>query len=178
MVHGKARSQRYQLLKRVENLFELPMIILGFVWLALLIIELVYKTSPVLETFGLVIWIIFIVDFLIKFSIAPEKIRFLRKNILTVISLIVPAFRVLRIARVLRLLRLSRGLRLVKVIGSLNRSNGEDVEQLRTEVGLSEEQLKKIKDINAIMTTAFQKTPGRYNDDRRLSTSRCEDDSG
>ncbi len=36
-------------------------------------------------------------------------------------------------------------------------SKGEDVEQLRTEVGLSEEQLKKIKDINAIMTTAFQK---------------------
>jgi voltage-gated potassium channel len=122
MVHGKARSQRYQLLKRVENLFELPMIILGFVWLALLIIELVYETSPVLETFGLVIWIIFIVDFLLKFAIAPEKIHFLRKNILTLISLIVPAFRVLRIARVLRLLRLSRGLRLVKVIGSLNRS--------------------------------------------------------
>lgn len=36
-------------------------------------------------------------------------------------------------------------------------SKGEDMEKLRTEVGLSEEQLKKIKDINAIMTTAFQK---------------------
>ena len=36
-------------------------------------------------------------------------------------------------------------------------SKGEDMEKLRTEVGLSEEQLKKIKDINAIMATAFQK---------------------
>src|SRR5687768_3830200 len=121
MVHGKARSQRYQLLKRVENLFELPMVILGFVWLALLIIELVYKTSPALETFGLIIWMIFILDFLIKFFVAPEKIIFLKKNLLTIISLIVPAIRVLRIARIVKVLRLSRGVRLVKVVGSLNR---------------------------------------------------------
>lgn len=118
----RTRSERYQLLKRLENLFELPMIVLGFAWLALLIIELVYKTSPALETFGLIIWGVFIVDFLLKFFIAPDKGDFLKRNVLTLISLIVPAFRVLRIARVLRFFRFSRGLRLVKVVGSLNRS--------------------------------------------------------
>ncbi len=117
----RIKSERYQLLKRLENFFELPMVILGFVWLALLIIELVYKSSPLLETFGLVIWAIFIIDFLVKFAVAPEKIKYLKKNILTVISLIVPAFRVLRLARVLRVFRFTRGLRLVKVLGSLNR---------------------------------------------------------
>lgn len=117
----KTTSERNQLLKRFESFFELPMIILGFVWLVLLIIELVYQTSPVLETFGLVIWGIFIVDFLIKFTLAPEKGLFLKKNILTAISLVVPAFRVLRLARFLRYLRFSRSLRLVKVVGSLNR---------------------------------------------------------
>ena len=122
MNHKRTSSQRYQLLKRLENFLELPLIILGFTWLALLIIELVHKTSPVLETFGLVIWIIFILDFLLKFLVAPEKTVYLRNNILTLISLIVPAFRVLRLARMFRLLRLSRGLRLVKVVGSLNRS--------------------------------------------------------
>lgn len=117
----KEISERDELLKRFERFFELPMVILGFVWLALLIIELVYETSPVLETFGLIIWVIFVLDFSIKFFLAPDKGDFLKKNILTIISLIVPAFRVLRLARVLRLLRLSRGLRLVKVVGSLNR---------------------------------------------------------
>lgn len=117
----KTRSERNQLLKRLENFFELPMVILGFVWLALLIIELVYQTSPALETFGLVIWGIFILDFLVKFFIAPDKSIYLKRNILTIISLIVPAFRILRVARVLRFLRFSRGLRLVKVVGSLNR---------------------------------------------------------
>ena len=122
MDQKRTRSQRYQLLKRLENFLELPLVILGFTWLVLLIIELVHKTSPALETFGLVIWIIFILDFLVKFVVAPEKSVYLRKNILTLISLIVPAFRILRLARILRFLRLSRGLRLVKVVGSLNRS--------------------------------------------------------
>lgn len=117
----KANSERRQLLRRFENLFDLPMVVLGFVWLALLIIELIHNTSPLLETLGVVIWAIFIVDFAIKFILAPEKPAFLKKNILTIISLAVPAFRVLRAARVLRLLRWSRGARLVKVVGSLNR---------------------------------------------------------
>lgn len=115
------KSERNLLLKRLESLLELPMIILGFVWLGLLIVELVYETSPALETFGLIIWGIFILDFLLKFVVAPEKGFYLKRNILTVVSLIVPAFRVLRVARVLRFFRLSRGLRLVKVVGSLNR---------------------------------------------------------
>lgn len=122
MDKDKTRSARNQLLKRLENFFELPMIILGFVWLALLVIELVYQTSPALETFGLVIWGIFIIDFLFKFFVAPDKSEYLKRNMLTLISLIVPAFRVLRVARILRVFRFSRGLRLVKVVGSLNRS--------------------------------------------------------
>jgi len=117
----KVSSERNQLLRRFERLFEMPMIVLGFVWLILLIIELVYKTSPVLETFGLIIWGIFILDFIIKFILTPEKTLFLKRNVLTLTSLVVPAFRILRLARVLRLVRISRGLRLVKVVGSLNR---------------------------------------------------------
>jgi voltage-gated potassium channel len=114
-------SQRKQLLRRVENFFETPMIILGFIWLALLVVEFVAGLTPFLELAGLIIWGIFIVDFLIKFLIAPEKLLFLRKNVITIISLAVPAFRVFRLVRILRFLRFSRSLRLVKVIGSLNR---------------------------------------------------------
>lgn len=117
----KEQSERNQLLKRFESIFEVPMIVLGFVWLALLIIELVYTTSPLLETFGLLIWGIFILDFIIKLVLAPKKTDFLRRNVLTVISLVVPALRVFRLVRVLRFIRITRSLRLVKVVGSLNR---------------------------------------------------------
>ena len=121
MQNRRANADRYQLLRRFESFFELPMVVLGFVWLALLIIELVHHTSPALETFGVVIWAIFILDFIIKFILAPLKYQFLKSNVLTLVSLVVPAFRIFRLARILRVLRLSRGLRLVKVIGSLNR---------------------------------------------------------
>ncbi len=114
-------SQRKQLLRRVENFFETPMIFLGFIWLVLLVVEFVSGLSPFLEKAGLFIWGLFIIDFLIKFVIAPEKASFLKKNVITIISLVVPAFRVLRLVRVLRFLRFSRSLRLIKVIGSLNR---------------------------------------------------------
>ncbi|HYF67629.1 MAG TPA: ion transporter [Ohtaekwangia sp.] len=106
----------------MESLFEGPLVVLGFAWLVLLIIELVYGSNAVVENLSLIIWGIFIFDFLLKFILAPLKASFLKANILTIISLAVPAFRIFRIFRMIRFLRFSRSLRLVKVLGSLNRS--------------------------------------------------------
>jgi len=115
------KRERKRLLARIESFFEGPMVLLGFIWLILLVIELVHGTNPFLETVGLIIWGIFIIDFVIKLIIAPDKSVFLKKNVLTMISLVLPAFRVFRVVRALRVLRFSRSLRLVKVLGSLNR---------------------------------------------------------
>jgi voltage-gated potassium channel len=115
------KSNRRLLLKQLEQTFEAPLVILGFVWLLLLIIEFVSAPNRVLDIISTIIWIIFIFDFALKFLITPEKWKFLKSNIITIVSLIVPAFRVLRLFRLLRFLRLSRGFRLVKVLSSLNR---------------------------------------------------------
>lgn len=112
------QSERKKLLNSVERLLEVPMIFLGFVWLALLVVELVWGLSPVLEIVSLSIWGLFIVDFLLKFILAPKKLRFLKVNWLTAISLLLPA---LRVFRLLRLLRVMRGMRLIRVVSSLNR---------------------------------------------------------
>ena len=53
--------------------------------------------------------------------LAPRKGRFLRRNWLTVLSLLVPALRLFRFLRVLRVARAARGLRLVRLVGSANR---------------------------------------------------------
>jgi voltage-gated potassium channel len=121
-MRATSTKERKKLLTRIEHLFEGPLIVLGFIWLLLLVIELVFEPSPLLERISIVIWIIFIVDFLLKFFLAPSKRKYLRINILTLISLVVPAFRIVRIFRVLRILRFSRSLRLVKIIASINRS--------------------------------------------------------
>lgn len=115
----KLVSERTKLVTAVEKLLEGPMIFLGFVWLILLVIELVWGLPVVLQYLSVTIWVIFIVDFLLKFILAPYKITFLKKNWLTAISLIIPALRVFRLLRILRLLK---GVRLIKVVASLNRS--------------------------------------------------------
>jgi voltage-gated potassium channel len=112
-------SERKKLVITIKNLLEGPMIFLGFVWLVLLVIELVWGLSPLLQNISIVIWVIFIIDFLFKFFLAPQKFRFLKTNWLTAVSLVIPALRVFRLLRILRLLR---GVRLIKIVASLNRS--------------------------------------------------------
>jgi voltage-gated potassium channel len=115
-------NERKKLLVSIERLLEGPMIFLGFVWLVLLIVELIWGLSKPLDYLSLSIWFIFIVDFVIKLIIAPGKLIFLKKNWLTAVSLLIPALRIFRIFRFVRLLQGIRGIRLVRVVSSINRS--------------------------------------------------------
>ena len=114
-------QERWQVLTQLEDWLERPMLVLSFIWLSLVIVELIWTTSGVFELLGTIIWIVFILEFLLRFALAPRKIRFLRRNPITIIALAAPAFRFLR---ALRLLRLSRGLRLVRIVGTANRGLG------------------------------------------------------
>jgi voltage-gated potassium channel len=116
------KNERENLLISIETFLEGPMIFLGFIWLTLLIIELIWGLSRPLELISFSIWIIFIIDFSIKFILAPLKLKFLERNWLTAISLLIPALRIFRIFRFVRLLRGLKGIRLIRLISSLNRS--------------------------------------------------------
>jgi len=116
--------ERYELLRRLDGWLETPMLVLAFVWLALLVLELIRGESDLFFYLGTAIWVVFILDFAISFILAPVKIAYLKANWLTAISLLLPALRLFRIFRAFRLLRLARtgrGLRLVRVVSSLNR---------------------------------------------------------
>ena len=116
--------KRYRLLIKINQYTEIPLIILGFGWLLLMVIELIWQLTPLLRQLITLIWIIFIADFLIKLILTPEKWKFLAKNTLTIISLFIPAFRVFRIFSGLRMLRslgFIRSVRVVRVVGSVNR---------------------------------------------------------
>lgn len=116
------KKERSLLLTRFEKLLEGPMVFLGFVWLVLLVVELVWGLPPLLEYLSLAIWVLFLIDFAVKLLLAPDKGRFFRRNWLTAVSLIIPALRVVRFLRVVRLLRGLRGIRLIRIVSSLNRS--------------------------------------------------------
>lgn len=120
----QVKQERYAVLEQLEDWLEGPMLVLGFVWLVLLVVELLWSLSPGLQLLGSVIWVLFIVDFVIKLVLAPERGRYMARNWLTVIALLVPALRVFRIVRFVRVLgmaRATRGLSLLRVVSSLNR---------------------------------------------------------
>jgi voltage-gated potassium channel len=114
-------KQRLSILRQVDSWLETPMIILSAVWLGLMVSEYAWGTGRTTERLTTAIWIIFILDFLLRFTIAPRKVRYLRTNWLTVISLLLPALRIFRAARVFRALARLRGLQLVRILGSVNR---------------------------------------------------------
>lgn len=114
----KLDGERSKILSLWDKWFEIPLIILGLCWLVLIIIELSIGSSPLLENLSFTIWIIFILDFIVRFSLAPFKIHYLKSQWITVIALIVPAVRVLR---GFRLLRATKSIYLMRIAASLRR---------------------------------------------------------
>jgi voltage-gated potassium channel len=113
--------ERWTVLEQLDEWLQIPMLVLSFVWLVLVLVELVWGQSRLLEIFGTAIWLMFIAEFLVRLALAPDKTAFLRGNWITVIALIAPAFRLLRAFRIFRFMRAARGLRLVRVVGTANR---------------------------------------------------------
>jgi voltage-gated potassium channel len=116
------RGERWATLERLDEWLQTPMLVLSAAWLGIVLIELLRGSSGLLETLGTAIWVIFILEFLLRFALAPDKLPFLRSNWLTVIALVLPAFRLLRGIRMLRAARALRDARLVRIVGTANRS--------------------------------------------------------
>jgi voltage-gated potassium channel len=109
----------------LKGLVEIGLIALAFIWMGLFIIEMAYGLSPVLTVLFNVIWVIFIIDFAVELALASDKVKYLKSNWLTAVSLVIPALRILRVVRVLRILRLARvvrGIWLIRLLTSLRRA--------------------------------------------------------
>lgn len=120
-VDADLRRERWKLTARIVRALEVPMLVLSGAWLVLLIVEFSRGLSPWLQTLSDVIWAAFVVQFAVEFLIAPSKRVYLRKRWITALSLVLPAFRLLRAVRILRVARAARGLRLARLLAGLNR---------------------------------------------------------
>ncbi len=123
--HHKLKNSRSRLLEQINTLTDKPMIILSFVWLGLLIFDFIRGLNEPLQMLNYAIWALFVLDFLIEITIAPNKLRYLQKNWLTASSLVIPALRVFRIFQIIRFFRathIARTLGLLRLLTSLNRT--------------------------------------------------------
>jgi voltage-gated potassium channel len=123
MATPKLSTARAELVRRLEHWLELPMVILGAIWLGLLVVELVGYATAATDLAGTVIWIVFVIEYAFRLAIAPHKGLFLRRHWVTALSLALPALRVLRIARIVRILRAGRAVRAVRVARILTSFN-------------------------------------------------------
>ena len=101
-VSGEGQGDRFERLDALEQLegwLRAPMLALSFAWLAIVLAELAWGSSRLLEVFGTAIWAVFVLEFGLRFALAPEKLPFLRANWLTVLSLLAPALRMVRMLR-------------------------------------------------------------------------------
>lgn len=115
--------ERSEVLQQLEDWLETPMVVLGFAWLVLFIIELIWGLNPLLQAISTTIWIIFILDFLLKVAVAPRKVFYLKSNWLTVFSLMLPALRTFRVLLLVRALRTARAVRGLRLLGIMTRTN-------------------------------------------------------
>lgn len=104
---------------RLARRLEAPMVVLAFVWIALMVLEMSGHSRPWVGLATNAVWATFVADFVLRLAIAPAKGTFLRRNVVTLLSLLLPALRVLR---GIRLLRAARGIRLFRVVASANRT--------------------------------------------------------
>jgi voltage-gated potassium channel len=114
--------ERWKTLRQLDEWLDTPMMALSALWVVIVLIELTTGGSALLATIGTVIWIVFLLEFGLRFTLAPKKLTFFKHNWLTAIALLAPALRLLAVFRFLRAASALRGFRLVKIVGTANRS--------------------------------------------------------
>jgi voltage-gated potassium channel len=117
-----AQSATQSRLARLDAMLDLPMALLGLVWLAAIVAELVTTPPGWVRNLGLVIWGVFLVEFALRFFVSSDRSAFLRANWLSLVALALPALNGLRALRALRALQ---SLRVARVVAAFGRFKSE-----------------------------------------------------
>lgn len=77
----------------LQKKFELPMLFLTFVWLIVLVAELVYGSNPALSVIGTITWGLFILYFCVRLVAIQSRVYFFKKNWIFVLAILVSLLR-------------------------------------------------------------------------------------
>ena len=88
-----------------ERWSTVPLAILALLYLGLYSVEVLGHLPPALffdfVVISDIIWAIFIIDFVVRFTLSPAKVPFLKRNAIELVALILPFFRAFRMFRVI-----------------------------------------------------------------------------
>ena len=116
-------TRRERLATLLERRLDIPMAVLAAVWAGLVAYELVAPRDQagVLGLIGNVIWVIFAVEFVTKVALSGRPVRYVTRHWPSLLFLVLPAVRMLRVLRAMRVVRL---LPAARVVGSSYRAVG------------------------------------------------------
>lgn len=113
----EAPDLRDELREKLDRYLDLPLALASVVVVLLIIIQLTGEVSESwerrLEVLSWALWSLFLLEFLIKFALAPVKRQYVRKHWLDVLVVLLPFLRFLRLARVLQA---TRGLPVLRLL--------------------------------------------------------------
>jgi hypothetical protein len=111
-----------RLRRRVERAFQWPMIMLALAILPVLVFEFFFLARHpelrgtwiwwVVSIAGILIWVAFLIEFVIKVAIAESRIEYCKRNWIDIVVIVLPVLRATRVVRVARLAKTSRMFRL------------------------------------------------------------------
>lgn len=88
-----------------ERWSTVPLAILALAYLGLYSVEVLGHLPPAIffdfVVVSDIIWAIFIIDFVVRFTLSPAKVPFLKRNAIELVALILPFFRAFRMFRVI-----------------------------------------------------------------------------
>jgi voltage-gated potassium channel len=118
----KVPEWRITAFNRFSETVEMPLLILAVLMIPLIIVPLVKTDLPsgaksTFDTLDYLIWTIFVVEYLVKVTLAPRRIHWVVHNVPDAVVVAVPMLRPLRILRSARALRLARLTRLSAFAG-------------------------------------------------------------
>ena len=98
--------------------YNITMALLSVVIAIILIIQLTmdlsYKTQRLLTAIDFTIWVIFVVDYVVRLYQSRNKKKFIKRNLIDLIS-IIPLYSIFRVSRTIKILKIGRLARLTEV---------------------------------------------------------------
>jgi len=98
-------SSRDKLLERLENITEIPLMLLSLIMIPLLVgpflWDMTEKEENLFFILDVLIWLIFAIDMFAKLAISTSKVSYLKSHWLEVVAVVIPWFRPLRIVRLI-----------------------------------------------------------------------------
>ena len=95
---GQHPGRRRQAAERLDQLLALPMLVLTLIFLAVLVLPVIYPDLPAgtrsaLDAIDLGIWAAFLAEYLARLLVAPSRLTFIRRNPFDLLLVVIPVLR-------------------------------------------------------------------------------------